>query len=335
MLKTILVLRFSALGDVALTVPVLEALAKQYPDLDITMLSRGFCRPLFERLPQNVHFVAADLNGAHKGLSGLNRLLKEMDFCSYDYVADLHDVLRTKWLRFRFCLAGKKTAKIDKGRAEKKALVRAGNKHKKQLRTSFERYADVFAKLGFPVKMNFVSLPSNRAHEQKKEGETWIGVAPFAKHQGKIYPLEKTERVVEILSERENTKIFLFGASEYEESIMKTWSGGYRNVSIPELKGLGADLDLMAQLDVMFSMDSANMHLASLMAVPVVSVWGATHPYAGFLGWNQKLENCVQLDMKCRPCSVFGNKPCKYGDYRCMNKIAPEQVVEKILANVR
>ena len=63
-----------------MTVPVLEALAKQYPDLDITMLSRGFCRPLFERLPQNVHFVAADLNGAHKGVSGLNRLLKEMDF---------------------------------------------------------------------------------------------------------------------------------------------------------------------------------------------------------------------------------------------------------------
>ncbi len=314
-----------------MTVPVIEALAKQYPDLDITMLSRGFCRPLFERLPQNVHFVSADLAGKHKGIGELNALLSEIDYKSFDYLADFHDVLRTKWLRFRFALVGKKTAKIDKGRAGKKALTREKNKQKVQQKTSFERYADVLKKLGFPVKVDFVSLSSNPIKEQKKEGEKWIGVAAFAKHKGKIYPLEKTEKVIEILSERANTKIFLFGASEYEESIMKTWVGGYRNVSIPELKGLAADLDLMSQLDVMFSMDSANMHLASLVAVPVVSVWGATHPYAGFLGWNQKPENCVQLDIPCRPCSVFGNKPCLRGDYACMQQIEPQQIVDKIL----
>ena len=88
---------------------------------------------------------------------------------------------------------------------------------------------------------------------------------------------------------------------------------------------------MMGQLDVMLSMDSANMHLASLVGTRVVSVWGGTHPYAGFLGWSQKTEDCAQLDMPCRPCSVYGNKPCLRGDYACMNGITPSQILEKLV----
>jgi ADP-heptose:LPS heptosyltransferase len=91
------------------------------------------------------------------------------------------------------------------------------------------------------------------------------------------------------------------------------------------------ELRLMNSLDVMLSMDSANMHLASLVDIPVVSVWGATHPYAGFYGYNQNPINAVQVDMPCRPCSVFGNKPCRYGAYDCFNQIKPEMIVEKIM----
>jgi ADP-heptose:LPS heptosyltransferase len=86
----------------------------------------------------------------------------------------------------------------------------------------------------------------------------------------------------------------------------------------------------MSHLDVMLSMDSANMHLASLTATPVVSVWGATHPYAGFMGWNQDPENVIQVSLECRPCSIYGQKPCMRGDYACLNNIAPETIVERI-----
>ena len=81
------------------------------------------------------------------------------------------------------------------------------------------------------------------------------------------------------------------------------------------------------------SMDSANMHLASLVGTRVVSIWGGTHPYAGFLGWNQKAENCIQLDMPCRPCSVYGNKSCLRSDYACLNGIAPNQILEKLIGH--
>jgi len=81
----------------------------------------------------------------------------------------------------------------------------------------------------------------------------------------------------------------------------------------------------------MISMDSANMHLASLFGVPVVSVWGATHPFAGFMGFGQSPDRAVQIDdLECRPCSVFGNKPCFRGDHACMEWITPERVLEKV-----
>ena len=87
----------------------------------------------------------------------------------------------------------------------------------------------------------------------------------------------------------------------------------------------------MSQLDVMYSMDSANMHLASLVNTQVVSFWGATHPYAGFMGWNQCLENVVQVDeLTCRPCSIYGQKTCYRKDYACLNRITPKQIINRI-----
>lgn len=73
------------------------------------------------------------------------------------------------------------------------------------------------------------------------------------------------------------------------------------------------------------------MHLASLVETPVVSVWGATHPYAGFYGYKQDLNNIVQAELFCRPCSIYGNKPCYRGNYECMELINPEIIVSKVL----
>ena len=93
---------------------------------------------------------------------------------------------------------------------------------------------------------------------------------------------------------------------------------------------MAEELALMSHLDVMLAMDSGNMHLASLVGTPVVSVWGATHPYAGFMGWGQSEKNAVQISLPCRPCSIFGNKPCIRGDYACLRQITPNQIIEKV-----
>ena len=332
-MKKLLIIRFSALGDIAMTVPVVHDLAMQYPDLDITILSREMARPLFEGMPSNVHIFGADLKGRHKGLIGLCRLWCDAHMSDFDYIADCHDVLRTHWLRAEARLRCKKVAKIDKGRRGKKALTRQNNKVFTQQATSFERYAKVLEKLGYPVKPNFVKLDySSFCETQKAPSETWIGIAPFAKHEAKVYPMEKMEQVIKTMDERENTTLFLFGGGEEEKRQIAELCAKYPNVKAAQSQhGLAGELALMGQLDVMLSMDSANMHLASLVGTRVVSIWGGTHPYAGFLGWNQKPSDCIQLDMPCRPCSVYGNKPCLRGDYACMNSIAPSQILEKLL----
>ncbi len=331
-MKKLLVIRFSALGDIAMSVPVVHDLAAQYPELEITMLSREMARPLFEQMPKNVHFIAADLIGRHKGLLGLCRLWRDAHLTDFDYIADFHDVLRTWWLRVEGCLRRKKVAKIDKGRKGKKALTRQKNKVFVQQDTSFERYAKVLEQLGFPVKPQFMKLDySFFCETQKTDNETWIGIAPFAKHEAKVYPLEKMELVIKVLNERANTTLFLFGGGAEEDRQIEHLCSKYEHVKPAKSQpGLTGELALMGQLDVMLSMDSANMHLASLVGTRVVSIWGGTHPYAGFLGWNQNPNDCVQLDLPCRPCSVYGNKPCMRGDHACMNGITPAQIVEKL-----
>jgi ADP-heptose:LPS heptosyltransferase len=341
----ILIIRFSALGDVAMTVPVVYSLAKQYPDVRITMLSRPFARPLFENLAPNVNFMEADLKVEYHGIKGMNALYRRLTAKQFTHIADLHSVLRSEYLRMRFNLGRYKVEHVNKNRKGKRRLVSQNNKQLVQQPTSIQNYLDVFERLGFPVNMQFQSIFENEQDKKgnlsvlppvfgmKEMGEQWIGVAPFAAHQGKIYPPEKMLTVIRQLMEKyPKARIFLFGRGAKESEYFPHWCH-----EVPQcvyvcqyLETMYEELILMSHLDVMISMDSANMHLASLTATPVVSIWGATHPFAGFMGYQQQKSNVIQIDMPCRPCSIYGNKPCQRGDYACLNDIKPETIVEKI-----
>jgi ADP-heptose:LPS heptosyltransferase len=288
--------------------------------------------------------MEADLKGEYHGVKGLNALYRRLVAKQFTHVADLHSVLRSEYLRMRFTLGRFKVQHIDKHRKNRRKLVASSKrKERQQLPTSFENYQEVFARLGFPVdNIDFQSIfPSEggnlnllpKAIGQKRTWEQWIGVAPFAAHDGKIYPLGKTLEVIKLLlGKHPSARIFLFGGGENELAEMEKWAKEMPECTVvPQvLKGFRKELILMSHLDVMLSMDSANMHLASLVAIPVVSVWGATHPYAGFTGWNQSEENCIQTDLPCRPCSIYGNRPCLRGDYACLNNITPQRIADRI-----
>ena len=347
----ILVIRFSAMGDVAMTVPIIYSLAKQYPHVRITMLSRPFARPFFENLAPNVGFMEADLKGEYKGIKGLNALYRRLVAKKFTAIADLHSVLRSNYLRMRFNLGMYKVAHIDKHRSEKNKLTASKNKQLVQLSTSFQNYADVFSRLGYPVNLDFTSifmegkgdislLPSqiftDKAgviHSSGDKQSPWIGIAPFAAHKGKIYPIDKMEKVIQqLIHTYPQVRLYLFGGGKEETAIMNQWAETYPQVinASSQLNGLAQELNLMSQLQLMISMDSGNMHLASLVNTPVISIWGATHPYAGFMGWNQDDANAVQVSLPCRPCSIYGNKPCLRGDYACLNEIQPEEIINKV-----
>jgi ADP-heptose:LPS heptosyltransferase len=323
----VLVIRFSALGDVAMTIPVLYSVANRYPEDEFVFLTKETLQPLFVNKPDNLEIFPVDTKGKHKGAGGMLKLLRELREKEIEQVIDLHLVLRSIGIDCYFKLKEKKVAAINKGKKEKNRLTRKHNKTLTPLKSSIERYQQVFEDLGYDASLDFTSLFTDK----DKKDETWIGIAPFAKHPGKIYPFGQMEKVIQLLNEKPDIRIFLFGGKD-DGSLLDFWAGKYERVesragylSFPE------ELSLINNLNVMLSMDSANMHLASLVNTPVVSIWGATHPHAGFYGYKQDIRNAVQADLKCRPCSVYGNKRCCNGSYDCLNRIEPESIVEKIM----
>ena len=339
----ILVIRFSALGDVAMLVPVVYALAQQYPDVRITVLSRAFARTFFEDIAPNVNFMEADVHGEYRGIKGLNALYRRLVAKQFTHVADMHSVLRSHFLRMRFNLGRFRVEHINKNRSLRRQLTDPKNQEKVSLPTPFENYSEVFAKLGFPIDhIDFNSIfPAEggnlnmlpRIIGEKRQWEQWIGIAPFAAHQGKIYPVEQMREVIRLIDEKyPHARIFLFGRGKREDEVFPQWVKAFpRCIYVGwHLETMYQELILMSHLDVMLSMDSANMHMASLTHIPVVSIWGATDPKAGFMGFGQSPDNAIYLPMECRPCSIYGQKPCKYGDYHCMTGIAPQQIFNKI-----
>ena len=248
-------------------------------------------------------------------------------------------MLRTQILRFFF--TGKKIAVINKGRQEKRLLTRQHNKVLKPLPSTFQRYADVFARLDLPIHLEIKqgvksidTTPRNNWKKWKEEGYKIIGIAPFARYEEKTYPQEKMQQVIALLLQQKQIKMALFGGKEDAPVLHRMAAVDTNKIHvIAGTHSFAEELTYMAQLDVMISMDSANMHLASLYSIPVVSVWGGTHPYLGFLGWGQSLDNCVQIDLSCRPSSVFGNKPCP-NHLACMNGIAPLWIVDKVMKTI-
>lgn len=338
----ILVIRFSALGDVAMAVPVVYSLAKQHPDIRITVLSKNMARPLFENLVPNVGFMGADLKREYRGIRGLNALYRRLTAKQFTAIADLHSVLRSEFLRMRFNMGNCKVAHINKHRKGRRKLTANNNRQLSQQPTTFQNYVEVFERLGYSINIQFTSifppgggdlsaLPATM--NIKNAGEQWIGIAPFAAHEGKIYPTPLMHQVVAQLTQQHpQARIFLFGRGEKEDKYFTEWCQEFPTCTYVgrHIDSMDKELILMSHLEVMLSMDSANMHLASLTGIPVVSVWGATHPLAGFMGWNQSKDNAIQANLDCRPCSIFGQKPCKRGDYACLNLIKPDTIVEKI-----
>ena len=317
------------MGDVAMTVPVLRAFTKQYPEIKITVLTREFFKPFFRDL-DNVSVFSADLKGKHKGFFGLLELSKELRTLGIDAVADLHNVLRSKILKI--FLLDLKIVQMDKGRAEKKALVTG--KIFEQLKTTQERYKDVFEKLGFPIKASEPEFPERAALNFKtsqivgKNTISWIGIAPFAAHKSKMYPLELMEDVIKELSK--DYKILLFGGKA-EADYLST----LENENVSSVAGklsLDEELDVISNLDVMLSMDSGNAHIAAMLGIKVVTLWGVTHPYAGFYPFHQDKTFALLADrtkFPKIPTSVYGNK-FPEGYERCMQTIHPKDVIDKI-----
>lgn len=316
----VLVIRLSALGDVAILCPIVNARAKANPDVLFTVAGPPLLEPLF-RGQGNVRYLPL------KKRQAVKELYRQMAAVRPTMVADMHYVNRVIGADCLFRLHGVPVRHIHKDRSARRRLARKGHRAAAALKPSWKRYDEVFDACGLTKG----DLDLTHWQPKGKRGETLVGIAPFAQHRGKIWPEAHVRKLIELLSSRANTRVLLFGGRD-EAATLEQWCEGFGNVcSMAGRLSFEEELQHIASLNVLVSMDSANMHFASCLGVPVVSVWGATHPAAGFEGWRQDPEWSMGVDLPCRPCSIYGNKPCRYGDYRCLWRITPQEVYEKVL----
>lgn len=340
-IKHIAVIRLSAMGDVAMTVPVVLALIKQHPEVKITVVSRPFFKPIFEQIP-GVNFLSVHTHHRHKGLLGIFRLYRDLKALGVDEIADLHNVLRSKIIRFLFRMQGKKTAFTDKGREEKKQLTRLQSKTISPLQPMTLRHVDTFQKLGYFLDFapRFILAPQNisrTVHEiTGPKVKPWIGIAPFAQHASKTYPIDLMQQVIEGLA-KENVQVFLLGGGRNEAEILEKMTAlGTNSKNMANKVSFEHELELISNLDLMVSMDSGNAHLAALYGVDTITLWGATHPFAGFAPYGQPLENCLTSDREqfpFLPTSIYGNRVVP-GYEDAMRTITPAQILQKINSNL-
>lgn len=319
-------MRLSALGDVAILAPVVRLRALANPDVLFTVAAPALLQPFFDGL-DNVHYLPTKKCPSRQLYAHLSQVHPTM-------IADMHRVNRIVGADLLFLLHGIPVHAIKKYHLLRHRLVRRNHKILKPLPAAAQRYQDVFDACGLKSMPQQVPLDWMTSRDDVSRAATpktkTIGIAPFSQHQGKIWPLEKMEQLIARLSQRGDTQLLLLGGKK-EAELLQSWACRYANVeSLAGRYPFDEELKIIQNLDLMVSMDSSNMHFASFFGVPVVSIWGATHPNAGFYGWNQNPEWAVQLNLPCRPCSAYGNKPCRFGDYHCMQDITVDQVLEKI-----
>jgi len=328
---TYLILRLATLGNVAMTVPVIDSLSRRYPDDRFIIASKKPLGAMFSSMP-NVEFREVDNHIDWRGIWALwQEWRKEIDA-----MIDLQAVLRTRVFGTLMRLSGKRVTRVHYGRI-RKHLITVWGIGKKNLPTEFARYRDAFRRAGLETDEAFTALPVNKSALRavkkqfgEKEGR-WIGLAPFAKSRSNMLPYRVTKDIIELLTRDKKTQVFLFGAGEIECEMLRQWSSVFpRTVSVAGQLKLEEELELMRQLDVMLCMDSANQHLSSLVGLRAISVWCATHPMIGFAGWKQHSEDIIQRhDLRCRPCTCHGTNHCRYGNYAC-RQIEAETIIQQI-----
>lgn len=338
--RDVMCVRFSALGDVAMALPPLYDAARSNPGRRFIFMTRKHPAELFINRPANLEVFTPDLK-EYRGVWGMFRLYREIRrrYPETGTFVDLHDVLRTKLLRPLFRLGGSKVVRLDKMRKRRRALTKKNRKRLEQLPPVSESYRDTLRSAGIELSDGFTSVFGDRTphspegYGPKNPGEIRIAVAPFARHKGKIYPANLMAATLDILAENPDTRIFVFGFGKEESDVIEGWCRNHANMINMASAALGIERELaiLAGCDVMLSMDSANMHMAALVGLPTVTVWGATHPFTGFNGATADEADAVQLNLTCRPCSIYGNLPCRRGDYFCLGGIPPKNVADAVM----
>ncbi|MCK4224037.1 MAG: glycosyltransferase family 9 protein [candidate division Zixibacteria bacterium] len=336
-IEKILVLRFSSLGDIVLTTPVIGALRTKFPQSRIFFLTKAQYGDLLRADPRIFSLIEFDPAGKHKRVSGFLRLIEELRTYDFDLLIDLHANLRSFFIRHLV------KSKI-KLKYNKRWLSRFLTVHCKFLKTKPIHTVDSYLKVLKKMQINIsekspliflnqedVESSGHFLLEQRvKKDDIVVGVHPGARWETKRWDEKKFKQVCQALIDRFACKIMLLGGAGDEE-LIENMSKDVPNAKLIKAVGLptGKFMSLIKQCDCLITNDSGPMHIAQALKVPVVVIFGPTHPRLGFAPVGSK-NVVLCANVKCSPCSLHGEEKCRMKSRFCMDLIEPEMVVEAV-----
>ncbi len=330
-----LILRLSSMGDVLLTLPVIRGILDHNPGIQLLFVTNRNFIPYFKGIPR-LTLIGYDPGNRNQGIAGILRLFNEIRGYQFESVIDLHGVLRTWILDGLLLIFGHKVFTVSKHRKIRRRILTERMNTISVPRT-VDRYSIVFEKAG--LRGGISENPGQFEHitslSGKENGKVIrIGIAPLSRHSTKNWGLDNVQKLISLLQDHYQLEIHLFGGKEDRIELSGLTGAGIFNHAGETAPA--EEISLIRTMNAFVSMDSANMHLASIIGVPVISVWGATDPRLGFGPLYQPDDFAIYADpnqVTCRPCSVYGEKPCVRTDSPmiCMHSISPNQVMNKLI----
>lgn len=327
----LLVIRFSAMGDVAMVLPTVHAFLNEYKNSEIYLISKNSYASIFQSIPR-LHFISFDAN-QYKGILGLYFFCKYVaTLAKFNAIIDLHNSLRSRMIRLFFSFKKVPFFVVNKGKNDKNEIISKTNKSQKILPHHTQRYADVFdlftkSNLKLTTNIPFIHTENKPLFDAKFN----IGIAPLAAHSLKEWQIENYKSlIISILSEYIDCDIYLFGGHKDIEKLQTLLISPKVKLATGLPNGLKSELEYISKLDIMICNDSGNMHLAAMLGTKVIAIFGPTHPNLGFGPFLQDSNILQDNTLICRPCTVYGNVTCYRGDYACMINITPALVMQKV-----
>ena len=323
-----LIIRFSSIGDIVLTTPVIRCLKKQVPDAEVHFLTKDSFRSVVEHNPyiDRVHLLA----------HSWELMIEELKTEDYDYIIDLHH--NTKTLRIKNALK-KKSFSFYKLNIQKYfyTAFKVNVLPKVHIVDRYLKTVESFGVKNDGAGLDYFISPTE---ETKKEDipashhAGYIACVIGAAHSTKRWPVHKWREFCAAMDH----PIILLGGKEDAANGNEIASAD--DVKIYKACGkfkLNESADLVRRAKLIISNDTGLMHIAAAYKRPIISLWGNTvpsfgmYPYYGNKFTDVQLFDILQTNkLWCRPCSKIGYDKCPLGHFKCMEKISPQEVLQKV-----
>jgi lipopolysaccharide heptosyltransferase II len=332
----ILAIRFSSIGDILLTTPLLRAIRTRHPTAWLAMLTKESFTPLVADNPR-LNEVMALVPG-----QSLDQLASTLRAREFTHVLDLHGSLRSRALRF--LVPAPKWSGYRNHRVAREILIRyKRNVYPRDIPVA-ERYFDAGRTLdvtpdGDPPEFFLSDRARVEAHQWlnstgRSSSQRLVALAPGAAHYTKRWPVEYWQELARSLTAAGCSIVVVGGPEDNVAGQAVCEAIGAASVNAAGRFGLQGTGALLAECRTLVSGDTGVMHMATGVGTPVVALFGPTVRPFGFFPYSKEAV-VLERDLDCRPCTAHGSEHCPLGHHHCLRHITPaevEAVVRKMVA---